>query len=200
MQIGSVGRGAQGRPPARFAGYRPGFGARRPNLIQLNPADQQAVVQVEIEIRKFPLAGAHLGHGDVVVAVMFALIRMLVSVRMVEPVRMAMLDRGRAVHMGGVAVAMKPLGVEMHTLRGADVAIRVHMHVEAAELHGQEAYARGDQYRGSHIEHGENCITTIGSCSGQPGGGCREAASCIGGTQKKRPGYTGALGILISNS
>ena len=147
MQTGSVGRGAQGWPPARLAGGGSRFEACRPDLLDPNQVNQQALMKVEIEIRKSRFAPAHLGHGDVVVAGMLAFARMLV------------LRRVRTVYVRVVPVAVQPLGVEVHAPRTADMAIGVHVHVQAAELNGKEAHTCGDRRRVSQIAHGENCIT-----------------------------------------
>ena len=150
MQTGSVRRGAQGWPPARFAVCRPRLGESRLELLDPNQVNQQALMKVQIEIRESSFAAAHLGYGDVVVAGVLAFARMLV------------LRRVRSVHMRVVSVAVKQLRVEMDTPRFADVSVGVHMHVQAAELHGQEAYARSDRNRVSQMAHGKNCITPSG--------------------------------------
>ena len=157
MQTGSVGRGAQGWPPARLAGGGSRFEASWPNLLDSNQVYQQALMKVEIEIRESRLAPAHLGHGDVVVSGMLSFARMLV------------LRRVRMVHMRVVSVAVKQLRVEMDAPGLADVSIGVHMHVQAAELHGQEAHARSSRNRVSQLAHGENCITLsgVGWCYGR---------------------------------
>lgn len=99
-------------------------------------------MKVEIEIRESGLAAAHLCHGDVVVAGVLAFARMLV------------LRRTRTVHVRAVSVAVQHLGVEMHAPRTADMAVDVHVHVQAAELNGKEAYACGDRRRVSQMAHG----------------------------------------------
>ncbi|MYF71331.1 MAG: hypothetical protein F4181_15850 [Proteobacteria bacterium] len=69
--------------------------------------------------------------------------------------RMLVLRRVWMVHMRIVSVAVKQLRVEMDAPGLADVSIGVHMHVQAAELHGQEAHARGDRNRVSQMAHGK---------------------------------------------
>lgn len=150
MQTGSVGRGAQGWPPARFAVCRPRLGECRLEPLDPNQINQQTLMQVEIDIRESRLAPAHLGHGNVVVSGVLAFARMLV------------LRRVRMVHMRVVSVAVKQLRVEMDAPGLTDVSIGVHMHVQAAELHGQEAHARSDRNRVSQMAHGKNCITSSG--------------------------------------
>lgn len=147
MKSGDGGRSAQRWPPARFASCGAGFEACRPDLVASNQADQQALVQVEIEICEGRFAAAHLGHGDIVVPGMFLFARMLV------------IKRIRMVHMCVFSVAVEQLSVKMDTPRTADVAVGVHMHVQAAELNGQEAHTCNDRYRVSQTAHGENCIT-----------------------------------------
>ena len=142
MQTGSVGRGAQGWPPPRFAGYRPWLGECRPELLDPNQVNQQALMKVEIEIRESRFAPAHFGYGDVVIACVLAFARMFV-LRCVW-----------MVHMRVVPVAVQPLGVEMHAPRTADMAVGAHVHVQAAELNGKEAYACGDRRRVSQMAHG----------------------------------------------
>ena len=154
MKSGDGGRSAQRRPPARFAGCGAGFKACRPDLLDSNLVDQQALVQVEIEICERRFAAAHLGYGDIVVPGMFLSARMLV------------LRRVRMVHVRFVAVAVEQLDVEMGTTRAADVAVGVHVHVQAAELHGQQAHACNDGHRVSETTHGENCITAFGQRQG----------------------------------
>ena len=131
------------------------MGTRRPNLFDLNPGDQQATMRDEIEIREIPFAGAHLRHGNVVVAGMFRVARMFVIVRM------QVIGRARAVDIGYISVAVKHWGVEMYASRSADIAVSVHMHVEAAELNGKEAHASGDKRRGSQTAHSQNCSISI---------------------------------------
>ena len=147
MKSGDGGRGAQRWPPARFAGCSAGFEACRADLPDSNQVDQQALVQVEIDICEGRFAAAHLGHGDIVVPGMFLFARMLV------------IKRTRMVHMRVFSVAVEQLSVEMDNPRTADVAIGVHMHVQAAELYGQEAHTCNDRHRVSQSAHGENCIT-----------------------------------------
>ena len=100
-------------------------------------------MKVEIEIRKSRFTPAHFGHGDVVVAGMLAFARMLV------------LRRARTVHVRVVSVAVQPLGVEMHAPRTADMAVGVHVHVQAAELNGKEAHACSDHDRVLETAHGK---------------------------------------------
>ena len=163
MKSGDVGRSAQRGPPARFAGCVARFGAGWPDPVDLNQVDQQALVQVEIEICEGRFAAAHLGHGDVVVPGMFLLARMLV------------IKRIRMVHMCVFSVAVEQLSVEMDTPRTAHVAIGVHVHVQAAELYGQEAHTCNDRHRVSRTAHGENCITPFGRRQGH----CQHASSAM---------------------
>ena len=128
MQTGRGGRGAQGWPPARLADCGARFEACRTDLFDPDQAYQQALVQVEIEIRERRFAPAHLGHGNVVVPGMLLFTRMLV------------IKRTGVVHMRVFSVAVEQLSVEMDTPRSADVAIGVHVHVQAAELYGQKAH------------------------------------------------------------
>ena len=99
-------------------------------------------MKVEIDIRKSRFTPAHFGHGDVVVAGMLAFARMLV------------LRRARTVHVRVVSVAVQPLGVDMHAPRTADMAVGVHVHVQAAELNGKEARACCGRRRVSQMAHG----------------------------------------------
>ena len=94
--------------------------------------DRQRQVQVKGEVREFGLSAAHLDHGDVVVSGVFRIARMLV------------VGRAREVHMSVATVTVKQRNVQIDALHTADVAIGVHMHVQAAELYGQKAHACDD--------------------------------------------------------
>ena len=109
-------------------------------------------MKIEIEVGERRFATAHLGLGNIVVPGMFPFARMLVLKRVV------------VVHMRFVAVAVQHLRVEVHASWAADIAGGVHMHVQAAYLHRQEAHAKGDRHRKSHKAHGENCITAASEC------------------------------------
>ena len=162
MQTGRGGRGAQGRPPARLSCCGAGFEACRSDLFDPNQAYQQTLVQIEIGNCERRLAAAHLGHGNVVVPGMLLFTRMLV------------IKRTGMVHMRVFSVAVEQLSVEMDTPRSADVAIGVHMHVQAAELYGQKAHTCEDRHGISPTAHGEKCITPAGGWSWQPVGGFRD--------------------------
>ncbi len=165
MKSGDGGRSAQRWPPARFASCRPRFGLRQPNLRDLKLVDQQDLLQVEIDIRESRFATTHLGHGNFAVSGMILFARMLV------------LRRVRMVHVHFVAVTVEQVGVEMGAAGDADVAFGVHMHVQAAELNGQEAHACGDQQRVPETVHGENCITPSRGSSGWPTGFVRSTVA-----------------------
>ncbi len=169
MKSGDVGRSAQRWPPARFTGSRSRFGLRQPNLRDLKLVNQQDLLQVEIDIRESRFAPAHLGHGNFAVSGMILFARMVV------------LRRVRMVHVHFVAVTVEQVGVEMGAAGAADVAIGIHMHVQAAELNGQEAHACGDQQRVPETMHGENCITPSRGPSGWP---ARSALSTVAAVRK----------------
>ena len=104
-------------------------------------------MQVKIVIREFPLAGAHLGHGDVAVAGMSTVARMFV------------LNRVRTVHVRVISVAVEPLSVEMDALGTADVAIGIDVHVQTAELYPEETQASGQQNGRLEPAHLPDCST-----------------------------------------
>ena len=143
LQTGSVGRGAEGWPPAGFAGGGSRFEACWPDLLDLNQANQQTLMKVQIEIRESRFAPAHLGHRDVVIAGVLALARMLVVMRI------------RTVRVSVVSVAVQHLGMQVHAPRATDIAVGIHVHVETAELNGKEAHACGDHDRVLETAHGK---------------------------------------------
>ena len=110
-------------------------------MVGAQSGDPRSLANVELQIREFPFAGAHFRDGDVAAAGRCPIPGVLTPGR-----------RG-VVEVGVLAVKVEPPGVQMCSAQIADVAVRVHMDMETADLHREHARPCAQENGDSRYAH-----------------------------------------------